>query len=78
MKRFIVLFALVIALALVVACAAPTEAPKPPAPTSAPAPTQPPAPKQVTITFYQRGYTAGGTDVTSVTTDKAIEIFQKN
>jgi multiple sugar transport system substrate-binding protein len=32
----------------------------------------------VTITFYQRGYTPGGTDVTSVTTDKAIEIYQQN
>jgi len=59
------------------ACApAPTPTAVPP--TKAPAPTQPPAPKQVTITFYQRGYTAGGTDVTSVTTDKAIEIYQKN
>jgi len=71
MKRFIVLFALVAAFALLVACApAPTPTPVPPTPV--------PAPKQVTITFYQRGYTAGGTDVTSVTTDKAIEIYQKN
>jgi len=71
MKRFIVLFALVAAFALLIACApAPTPTPVPPTPT--------PAPKQVTITFYQRGYTAGGTDVTSVTTDKAIEIFQKS
>jgi len=63
MKRSIMLLALIaIAVTLLIACA--------------PAPT--PAPKQVTITFYQRGYTAGGTDVTSVTTDKAIEIYQKN
>jgi multiple sugar transport system substrate-binding protein len=73
MKRLIILFALVAAFALLVACAAP-----PAEPTKAPAPTTAPAPKQVTITFYQRGYTAGGTDVTSVTTDKAIDIFQKN
>ena len=41
MKRFVVLFALVVVFALLVACAAPTPEPtKPPAP----APTQPPAP----------------------------------
>lgn len=76
MKRLFTLFTLIIAIALLVACATPTVAP-----TTAPKPAEPtkaPAPKQVTITFYQRGYTAGGTDVTSVTTDKAIEIFQKN
>jgi multiple sugar transport system substrate-binding protein len=69
----------------------PTAAPKPAEPTKAPAapttapaaPTQAPAPataapKAVTITFYQRGYVAGGTDATAITTDKAIEIFQKN
>lgn len=75
MKRLFVFLALFLLAATFVACAAPTPEPtKPPAP----APTQPPAPKQVTITFYQRGYVAGGTDATAVTTDKAIEIFQKN
>ena len=49
--------------------AAPTKAPA--APTAVPA-------KQVTITFYQRGYVAGGTDATAVTTDAAITVFQKN
>ena len=64
--------------------AAPTKAPAAPtmaptvAPTKAPAaPTAVPA-KQVTITFYQRGYVAGGTDATAVTTDAAITVFQKN
>ena len=37
-----------------------------------------PRQKHITLTFYQRGYTEGGTDATSVTTAKAIEIFQKN
>ena len=78
MKRFIVLFALVVIAATLLLACAPAPTPTAVPPTKAPAPTQPPAPKQVTITFYQRGYTAGGTDVTSVTTDKAIEIYQKN
>ena len=64
---------------------APTKAPEPtsvakPAATEPPkaaAATQPPVAKQVTLTFYQRGYTEGGTDATSVTTAKAIAIFQK-
>jgi multiple sugar transport system substrate-binding protein len=33
--------------------------------------------KPVTITFYQRGYSVGGSDVTTVTTDQAIALFQK-
>lgn len=70
MKRFIVLFALIVVAAFLFACApAPTPTPVPP--------TAVPTPKQITITFYQRGYTAGGTDATSVTTDKAIELYQK-
>jgi len=82
MKRATILISLLIILSqLLIACAAPaTPAPavatQPPA--QAPAPTQPPAAKAVTITFYQRGYTEGGTDATSVTTAKAIEIFQQN
>jgi multiple sugar transport system substrate-binding protein len=63
------------------------------APAAAPAPTAKPAEptkaqvaqptaapttaKQVTITFYQRGYVEGGTDAGSVTTAKAVEMFQK-
>ncbi len=87
MKRLFVFIALLTIAAMFIACApAPTPAPTaaPPTkapevkPTSAPAPTQPPAAKAVTITFYQRGYVAGGTDATAITTDKAIEIFQKN
>ncbi len=79
MKRLLVLFALVAVLVALAACApAPTPAPTAAPPTKAPAPTQPPAPKPVTITFYQRGYVEGGTDAGSVTTAKAIEIFQKN
>jgi multiple sugar transport system substrate-binding protein len=63
----------------------PTEAAKPTAapPTAAPKPTEAPkatsAPaKQVTLSFYQRGYVSGGTDATAITTDKAVEVFQKN
>lgn len=92
MKRtFVLITTLVIISQLVLACApaaapAPTAAPAPaqPAaaePTAAPAapePTAAPAAKAVTLTFYQRGYTEGGTDATSVTTAKAIEIFQQN
>ncbi|GAB4541305.1 MAG: sugar ABC transporter substrate-binding protein [Anaerolineae bacterium] len=37
-----------------------------------------PSAKPVTITFYKRGYIEGGTDTTSVTNAKAIEVFQKN
>lgn len=75
MKRLFALISLLVIVSqLFVACApAATPAPAKPAaqPTAAPA-------KSVTITFYQRGYTEGGTDATSVTTAKAIEIFQKN
>ena len=53
--------------------AAATEAPKAAAPAAAQ-----PAAKDLTLTFYQRGYVEGGTDATSVTTAKAVEIFQKN
>lgn len=82
MKRMLVLVSLLVIVAqIVTACApAPTPVPPPPAATSAPAaqPTKAPVAKQVTITFYQRGYVAGGTDATAITTDKAVEIFQKN
>ena len=62
------------------ATAAPTAAPA--APTAAPtvAPTKAPAAgpsKPTKIIFYQRGYTAGGTDSTTVGTDKALAVFQK-
>ncbi|MBM3127871.1 MAG: sugar ABC transporter substrate-binding protein [Chloroflexi bacterium] len=72
MKRLIVLI-VVLALAAIwlIACAAPTTAPKSAEPTKAPA-------QPVTLVFYQRGYTAGGTDAGTVNTDKAVEIFQKN
>lgn len=33
--------------------------------------------KPVSVTFYQRGYSAGATDVTTTTTDQAIALFQK-
>ena len=36
-----------------------------------------PTPTPVTITFYKRGYTEGGTDITSTTNAKAIEAFEK-
>jgi len=36
-----------------------------------------PASEPVTITFYKRGYVEGGTDITSVTNAKAIEVFEK-
>lgn len=82
MKRMLVLVSLLVIVAqIVTACApAPTPVPPPPAATSAPAaqPTKAPVAKQVTITFYQRGYVSGGTDATAITTDKAVEIFQKN
>ncbi len=80
MKRVFTLLTLMIVVSqLLVACGgAATPAPAKVEPTKPPAePTKPPAPKQVTLTFYQRGYTEGGTDATSVTTAKAIEIFQK-
>jgi len=77
MKRSFTLITLIIVVSqLLVACGGAAT----PAPTQPPKlvePTKPPAPKQVTLTFYQRGYTEGGTDATSVTTAKAIEIFQK-
>lgn len=67
MKRLFALISLLVVVSqLLVACGGA-------APPAAPA-----APKSVTITFYQRGYTEGGTDATSVTTAKAIEIFQKS
>jgi len=74
MKRSFVLLTLVALAGIVMACAAPA------APTTAPtaAPKATAAPQPVTITFYQRGYTAGGTDAGTVNTDKAVEIFQKN
>ena len=90
----IVLSVLVILSTLLVSCAPPpapapaqpaaptkaAEAPKAAAPaaTEAPKAAAPAAAKPLTLTFYQRGYTEGGTDATSVTTAKAIEIFQKN
>ena len=83
MKRmFVLITTLVIVSQLVLACApaaapAPTVAPAQPQP-AAPEPTKAPEAKPVTLTFYQRGYTEGGTDATSVTTAKAIEIFQQN
>ena len=80
MKRiFTIISLLIIASQLLVACgpAATPVPPTQPAQGSRTEPTKPPAPKQVTLTFYQRGYTEGGTDATSVTTAKAIEIFQK-
>ncbi len=88
MKRLSVFVSVLVILStLLSACAAaptaaPTpakaaEAPKAAAPTEAPKATQPAAAKAVTLTFYQRGYTEGGTDATSVTTAQAIEIFQK-
>ena len=46
-------------------------------PTKAPAAPTTAAPKSITLTFYQRGYVDGGTDATAVTTDKAIDVFQK-
>lgn len=78
MKRiFTLLSLLIIASQLLVACG-PAAAPVPPTQPPKPAePTKPAAPKQATLTFYQRGYTDGGTDATSVTTAKAVEIFQK-
>lgn len=36
-----------------------------------------PTPEPVTITFYKRGYTEGGTDITSTTNAKAVEAFEK-
>ncbi len=88
MKRLFTLLSVLIVISqLLVACApAATPAPAPTQPPAAPAATQPPAAeptkapaaKTANITFYQRGYTEGGTDATSVTTAKAIEIFQKN
>jgi len=66
MKRLSILLSLLVIISMVLAaCGA-----EPPTPT--------PKPKVVTITFYQRGYTEGGNDATSITTAKAIEIFQKN
>ena len=93
MKRLFTLLSVLIVISqLLVACGpaatpapAPTQPPAAPAatqppaaaPTKAPEPTKAPAAKTVNLTFYQRGYTEGGTDATSVTTAKAIEIFQK-
>lgn len=36
-----------------------------------------PTPAPVQITFYKRGYTAGGTDVTSTTIDQAVRAFEQ-
>ncbi len=38
---------------------------------------QPVAPEPVSITFYKRGYVEGGTDITSVTNAKAVEMFEQ-
>jgi multiple sugar transport system substrate-binding protein len=55
----------------------PPTATKPPvAPTVAPAAGGPS--KASKVIFYQRGYTAGGTDSTTVPTDKAVAQFQKD
>ncbi len=84
MKRTFVLITLLViisqlGLACVPAATQPAAQPQPVATQPAAAePTAAPAAKPVTLTFYQRGYTEGGTDATSVTTAKAIEIFQQN
>jgi len=36
-----------------------------------------PAAEPITITFYKRGYVEGGTDITSATNAKAVEMFQQ-
>jgi multiple sugar transport system substrate-binding protein len=87
MKRLSILLSLVlIASFLLSACAAPAT----PVPAQAPAAEQapvaeapvaeaPPAPAQQTsIVFYQRGYVEGGTDASSVNTDKAVALFEAN
>lgn len=76
MKRWMFVLTLVALMATLIACAAPTAAPTAAPPTAAPKATA--APQPVTITFYQRGYTAGGTDAGTINTDKAVELFQKN
>lgn len=82
MKRLsIVLSVLMILGTLLSACVPAATPAQPAAPTKAaeaPKAAPPAAPKPVTLTFYQRGYTEGGTDATSVTTAKALEIFEKN
>jgi multiple sugar transport system substrate-binding protein len=89
MKRiFTFLSLLIIASQLLVACApaaapaaqpaaAQPAAPAAAKPTEAPQAAAAPA-KDITLTFYQRGYVEGGTDATSVTTAKAIDLFQNN
>jgi len=71
MKRLILTLLIVtLVVPLFAACGpAATPTPAPPTPT--------PAPKITKIIFYQRGYVAGATDAGTVTTDKAIELFQK-
>ncbi len=38
---------------------------------------RPSAAEPITITFYKRGYIAGGTDITSATNAKAVEMFEQ-
>jgi multiple sugar transport system substrate-binding protein len=87
MKRLSALLTVLLVMSTLLASCAPApaqpsaqEAPKPAAPaaTEATKPAQAPAAKPITLTFYQRGYTEGGADATSVTTAKAVELFQKN
>ncbi len=77
-KLFTLVLLMVILTTLAIGCG-PTPVPTTP-PKATAAPTTPPptaTPKVTTIVFYQRGYVAGGTDAGSVTTAKAIELFQK-
>jgi len=77
MKRLFTLITFIVILSLIAACtpAATNTATSPAGDT--PAAQQPGAAsdKPVTITFYQRGYTEGGTDAGTVNTDKAVAAF---
>jgi multiple sugar transport system substrate-binding protein len=78
MKRLSFLLSLLIVTSMLLTACGGTPTPAPTvAPTKAPVATATAAPKAITLTFYQRGYVAGGTDATAITTDKAIDVFQK-
>ncbi|HEY9076296.1 MAG TPA: sugar ABC transporter substrate-binding protein [Anaerolineaceae bacterium] len=78
MKKLSIFLSILVVASMLLAACAPAATPTTAAPAKTEAPKATTAPKPVTLTFYQRGYTEGGTDATSVTTLKAVEIFMKN
>lgn len=81
MKRLFTLITLVVIFSMVLGACAPaataTQAPAAPSGGEKQAePTKAETAKKVTVVFYQRGYTEGGTDAGTVSTDKAVAAFE--